>query len=130
MTDPDVVALGRIDPAQRNQVEAMAAYGIPEREIARVLGAKPAELRAAFPDELDTGSTKANSKVAESLYRKAIGEGPQSVTAAIFWLKTRAKWKETNINEITSADGSPHEIVVKFVSPGETVEGPRRLPEI
>jgi hypothetical protein len=30
------------------------------------------------------------------VYRKATGEGRESVTAAIFWLKTRARWKETS----------------------------------
>ena len=34
------------------------------------------------------------AKVAESLFRKATGDHRQSVTAAIFWLKTRAGWKE------------------------------------
>ena len=29
-------------------------------------------------------------------YRKATGEGREAVTAAIFWLKTRAGWRETN----------------------------------
>jgi len=83
------------------QVEAMAAYGVPEEKIARVLGIDPKTLRKHYRDELDTGQIKANSKVAESLYRKATGEGPQSVTAAIFWLKTRALWKETMVSEVT-----------------------------
>ena len=43
---------------------SVGAYGLPEKEIARVLGVEPSELRLAFPDELDTGSTTANSKVA------------------------------------------------------------------
>jgi hypothetical protein len=38
--------------------------------------------------------------VAEFLYRKATTDGAQSVTAAIFWLETRAGWKETSVNEI------------------------------
>ena len=37
--------------------------------------------------------------MAESLYRKAIGEGRESVTVAIFWLKTRARWKEDSVHE-------------------------------
>ena len=44
-------------------------------------------------------TSKANTKVAESLYRKALGDGSQSVTAAIFWLKTRAGWKETLVQQ-------------------------------
>jgi len=87
------------EPAGRRQVEAMAAYGVPEADIARVLGVDPKTLRKHYRDELDTGSIKANSKIAESLYKKAMGDGPQSVTACIFWLKTRAHWKETTVQE-------------------------------
>jgi len=93
------------DPGQRRQVEAMAAYGVPERDIARVLAIDPKTLRRHYRDELDTGHIKANSKVAESLYRKALGDGAQSVTAAIFWLKTRAQWKETVVSEVTHDAG-------------------------
>lgn len=73
----------------------MAAYGIPELDIARVLSIDAKTLRKHYRDELDTGHVKATAKVAESLYRKAIGDGHQSVAAAIFWLKTRGRWRET-----------------------------------
>jgi len=89
----------RPDPVSRRQVEAMAAYGVPEADIATVIGIDPKTLRRHYRQELDTGHIKANSKIAESLYRKALGDGPQSVTAAIFWLKTRAHWKETVVQE-------------------------------
>ena len=82
------------DPAGRRQVEAMAAYGVPEGDVARVLGIDAKTLRKHYREELDTGQIKAAAKVAESLFRKATTDGPQSVTAAIFWLKTRAHWKE------------------------------------
>ncbi len=49
-------------------------------------------------------SLKANSRIAESLYRKAMGDGPQSVTACIFWLKTRARWKENPVEEPNASD--------------------------
>jgi len=52
-------------------------------------------LRKHYREELDTGHFKATAKVAESLFRKATGDGAQSVTAAIFWLKTRGGWRET-----------------------------------
>ena len=68
----------------------MAGYGIPEAEIARVLGIDPKTLRKHYRDELDTGHVIANAKVAESLFRKATGDHRQLVTAAIFWLKTHA----------------------------------------
>ena len=89
------------EAAGRQQVEAMAAYGIPEADIARVMEIDPKTLRRHYRSELDTGHIKANSRMAENLYKKAMGDGPQAVTATIFWLKTRARWKEATINEIT-----------------------------
>jgi hypothetical protein len=81
-------------PAETKQVEALAAYGISEDDIARVIGIAPKTLRKHFRQELDTGHIKANAKVAENLFRKATGTGREAVTAAIFWLKTRARWTE------------------------------------
>jgi len=100
------------DPSLRRQVEAMAAYGVPEADIARVIDIDPKTLRKHYRNELATGHIKANSKVAESLFRKATGEGPQSVTAAIFWLKTRARWKETSAIEHGGPEGGPLPLVV------------------
>src|SRR3954462_14590270 len=59
------------DPAQRRQVEAMAAYGIPEPNIARVVGVDPKTLRKHYRDELDMGETKANAQVAGFLFNSA-----------------------------------------------------------
>ena len=72
----------------------MAGYGVPELSIARVVGIDAKTLRKHYREELDTGQIKATAKVAESLFRKATTDGPQSVTAAIFWLKTRGGWRE------------------------------------
>src|SRR5215217_3579360 len=80
------------DPAQRRRVEAMAAYGIPEIDIARVVGVDPKTLRKHYRDELDMGETKANAQVAGFLFNSARSG---NVTAQIFWLKTRARWRET-----------------------------------
>jgi hypothetical protein len=85
----------RPDPATRRQVEAMAAYGVPEADIARVLTIDAKTLRKHYREELDTGHVKATAKVAEFLFRKATNDGPQCVTAAIFWMKTRGGWRET-----------------------------------
>ena len=78
----------------------MAGYGIPEADIACVLDIDPKTLRKHYRSELDKGHIKATAKVAENLYRKATGEGREAVTAAIFWLKTRAGWKETSVHEM------------------------------
>lgn len=93
------------DEGGRRQVEALAGYGVPEPAIAAMIGIDAKTLRKHYRFELDHGHTKANAKVAENLYRKATGDGRESVTAAIFWLKTRAAWKETMVQE---HKGSPH----------------------
>lgn len=76
----------------------MSAHGISQEEIALVLGIDPKTLRAHYAHELDTAGTEANHKVAGSLYSLAMGDPengiPPNVTAIIFWLKTRARWKE------------------------------------
>ena len=49
----------------------------------------------ALPDrELDLGETKANAQVAGFLFNSA---KCGNVTAQIFWLKTRARWRETPV---------------------------------
>ncbi len=98
---------GQRDAFHARQVEAMAGYGIPPEDIATVLGIDPARLRRDYQAELQGASIKANAKVAESLFRKATGDGRESVTAAIFWLKTRAGWKEVSRHEIGGPDGAP-----------------------
>jgi hypothetical protein len=79
------------DPNLRRQVEALAAYGIPAAEIGRTLGVDAKTLRKHYRDELDLGATKANSQVASFLFTAAKSG---NLTAQIFWLKTRARWKE------------------------------------
>src|SRR5215213_2080471 len=79
------------DPAGRKQVETMAAYGIPSTDIARVVGIDPKTLRKCYRAELDLGETKANAQVAGFLFNAARNG---NVTAQIFWLKTRARWRE------------------------------------
>ena len=86
------------DPVTRRQVEAMAACGVPEADIGKVIGIDPKTLRKHYRVEL---GIRASTRIAQSLYNKALGDGAQSVTAAIFWLKTRAQWKETNVHEVS-----------------------------
>jgi len=82
------------DPSddQRRLVKTMAGFGIPQPDIAMHLQIDPKTLRKHFRDELDRGTTEANVRVAQSLFRMAT-EG-QNVAAAIFWMKARAGWRE------------------------------------
>ena len=95
----------------------MAGFGVPEIDIAGVIGIDPKTLRKHYRAELDHGHVKANVRVAGNLYRKATGEGREAVVAAIFWLKTRAGWRETNVHELRGSQGDPIAV--------EVVEGTR-----
>lgn len=87
----------KFEPAaqDRKTVETMAAFGIPEDEIARAIGGRgidPKTLRKYFSQELAVGTTIANTAVAKTLYRMATsGKQP---AATMFWLKCRAGWRE------------------------------------
>jgi len=50
------------DPVGRRQVEALAGYGVPEADIAGMIGIDPKTLRKHYRDELDHGHVKANAK--------------------------------------------------------------------
>lgn len=81
----------------RELVEMLVAIGTPQDSIAAVLKISDVTLRKHYAFEIETAGPRANAKVGSSLFNKAIGNGPQSVTAAIFWLKCRARWKEVPI---------------------------------
>ena len=87
-----------MDTPDKRLVSIMAGVGVPEADIARVLGLDLDRLREVHRPELETGQIIANAKVAESLFRKATGDGPQSVSAAMFWLKARAGWSEVAVH--------------------------------
>jgi len=91
----------------RKSVEMMSAAGITHEDIATAIGCCRNTLEKHFRTELDTALTRANAKVAAALFNKATGDGSQAVTAAIFWLKTRAQWRTVDGHEITGKDGGP-----------------------
>tara|TARA_R110002049_G_scaffold137350_2_gene297356 strand:- start:38669 stop:39010 length:342 start_codon:yes stop_codon:yes gene_type:complete len=78
-------------------VEVLVAGGTPNTTIAKAMGIGMNTLRRHYKDELECGLELANSKVVRRLFR-LIEQG--STPATIFWLKTRAGWKEGQTIEI------------------------------
>ena len=78
---------------ERKLVEQMTACGIPQESQCLVIrdGIDDKTLRKHFRRELDTAATKANAKVAGTLFNKAMGG---DTTAIIWGTKTRMKWSE------------------------------------
>lgn len=90
--------------AERRQVETLSGIGLPMDQIAVLVrdGISVDTLRAHFDAELKSGKAKANSQVAQTLFKKATGG---SETAMIWWTKSQLRWSERH--EITGADGGP-----------------------
>ena len=108
---------------QRKQVTTLAGLGLRHEEIALLVENPTTSapvalhtLRRHFARELETGALKANAKVAESLFKKATGDGTQAVTAGIWWTKCRMGWKERTVVEVESKSG------VLVAPAGQTVE--------
>jgi len=74
---------------ERQQVERMVGLGLTQEQIAKILNIAESTLKKYFREELDNGEAKANSAVAQNLFGIA-------TSRAIFWMKTRGKWKEIN----------------------------------
>lgn len=82
------------DETTRNQVKTLAIAGTRQELISKVLKISEPTLRRHYREELDTSLIMANAAVARNLFSKATGNGPTAVTAAIFWLKSQARWTE------------------------------------
>lgn len=94
----------------RNKVYMLSTVGTRHEDIASVLSITHDTLVKYYKEELDKGRIEANASVAETLFKQA-KEG--NTTAMIFWLKSRARWKESTQHEISgNADGTPIEVKI------------------
>ena len=122
---------------QREFVEQMVSYGATHKEIAAMFtmvnngkAISHDTLTNYFREELDYGLTKANMKVAQSLFQQAVGAPPvfnykidpktkkrtlvlerpaiaPNLGAQIWWEKTRRGFKEGMALEVSGKDGQP-----------------------
>ena len=109
------------DPNQTTgaMIQEMCAAGIPQAQIASACGLSEPTLRKHYRHQLDHGGILANAKVAANLFRMATGEGREAVTAAIFWMKTRAGWRENNP---AAQSDAPTEITITVRRVGSPVQ--------
>lgn len=86
----------------RSMVRRLAAVGARHEDIALKMGFSSDTLTRHYRKELDDGRIDANAVIAGTLYEQArMG----NITAAIFWLKTRAGWRETDRLELSGPEG-------------------------
>jgi hypothetical protein len=75
----------------REKVRHLAGVGVRQDDIAKIIGCAPKTLRKRCRDDLDRGVAEANAMVSGYLFANAKAG---NVAAQIFWLKTRAHWRE------------------------------------
>jgi hypothetical protein len=80
-----------VNDAVRERVRHLAGIGLRQDDIATIIGCSPKTLRKRLRDDLDRGVAEANATVSGYLFASAKAG---NVTAQIFWLKTRAHWRE------------------------------------
>jgi len=95
----------------RERVQSLAGRGVRQEDIAKIIECDAKTLRKHFRSDLDRGTAEANAKVTGFLFNAA-EEG--SVPAAIFWLKTRAGWRESREPE-DATPGSDAESTLQVV---------------
>lgn len=91
------------------QVESLAANGLTDEQIASALGISRTTLsnrkreNEQFVLAIKRGKAKGIALVTNKLMESIKGG---NITGMIFFLKTQAGWKETNVQEHTGANGT------------------------
>ena len=93
----------------RTKVNTLASVGIPQEDIAKIIGITKNTLIKHYRKELDTAMTMANASIAQTLFKQA-KDG--NTSAAIFWLKCRAGWSEKQSIEHTGANGGDINVII------------------
>ena len=87
----------------RQQAQSASGLGLPQDQIAALIGIAPDTLRKHYELELGLGKAQASAAVAKTLFNKATTGG--DTTAMIWWTKSQMKWSETVRQEVTGKDG-------------------------
>ena len=93
----------------RELARTLSGYGIPQQQIALLIGIALPTLHAHYRDDLDIGMAQANSKIAETLFAQARNG---NTAALIFWSKARMGWSEKQDITISGGD-KPLEVSVQ-----------------
>lgn len=81
----------------QQMVRDHATVGTPQETIADLLEIDAKTLRKYYRTELDHSAAQANAAIGGALYNKALNG---DTTAMIFWMKTRAGWREKDRDDL------------------------------
>ncbi len=91
--------------AEREIIKALASFGVPRDRIAPYVGVHEDTLRKHCRAELESADVGADLAVLRNLHRLA--STSDNPTAAIFWCKTRLRWRETDKPEDKPTEDTP-----------------------
>lgn len=91
------------DKAVKEAIQVMTAAGVKKNIIARLLRMSPTRLSQKFSDEMEYGSEILTTRMVNALIQKGL-DG--NVSAIIFYLKSKAGWREIDRNDIPGAEGA------------------------
>ncbi len=78
----------------RAEVSALVSFGNTQEQIAGYIEIDIKTLQKYYRKELDNATMLANAQVAKRLYNKAVQQ--DDLSAQVFWLKTRARWRTSD----------------------------------
>lgn len=91
------------------QVQQASGLGLPQEQIAALIGISVKTLTKHYELELGLGKATASAQVSKSLFNKAING---NTTAAIWWTKTQMGWSEKLQHELTGKNGGALQVII------------------
>lgn len=111
------------------EVAALAAFGVNQEEIAVYIGVSVPTLHKYYRSDLDQGAAKGRIAVTKFLFHSASGKSlddgasySDCLRAAMFYAKTRMGWKETNVTDVTSSDGTIDPVKIEIVAASRRID--------
>ena len=111
MTSPSGAHHHPTDESKR-LVWEFVAFGIGQEHIARRLGISVDTLSRHYQHELENGLAEAIHVVANKLWSKAVDDN--DLGAQIFFLKTRARWREKDQDDTKKFESLIEKLVDKI----------------
>lgn len=97
----------------RGRAFAWAANGNSDADISKQLGISETTLKKYYSEDLKRGRESVLPMAINLVLSTIAGGGPQALTAAFFWLKTKGGYRETNRQEVDAkVEGSALPVTV------------------